>query len=402
MIVDLVPPTEGASLAAGYQRDQSQPWPGGIIPMVFEQGFTSADFQVINQACFMWSRAANVRCADRTNQAHYVRVTKSQPGCYATLLGTRGGVSVMNIAAGTPGSDVGNASHEGCITPKTVAHEIGHLLGFAHEQQRPDRDQYLDLFPANIIPDRVDQFTIVQGVQPLTAYDFGSIMHYSVDAFSANGNAVMWPKSPYGFLAQILGRTLAPSVNDGAATRAIYGAPTGQYNSDRPGPPVLIGNVTNTNPVQFSWIPDAHTPQPLLYRLVVSSRPGQSGDWGVFDVGRVNSFLATADAGRTYYVSLAAVNQVGGSLSNEIVVRVGAPQGLALSATVTRRDVALRWTGATNVTLAWTLRQPGTIDGTVPLSGSQALFQNLPPGTYHVAITTGGNTWSNIVRLDIR
>ena len=120
------------------------------------------------------------------------------------------------------------------------------------------------------------------------------------------------------------------------------------------------------------------------------------------DVGRVNTFLATAEVGQTYYVSLAAVNQVGGNLSNEIMVRVAAPQGLALSATVTRRDVALRWTGATNVTLAWTLRQPGTIDGTIPLTGSQALFQNLPPGTYHVAITTGGNNWSNIVRIDIR
>jgi hypothetical protein len=40
----------------------------------------------------------------------------------------------------------------GCTLPGTITHEFLHALGFAHEQTRPDADQYVRLYPENMMP----------------------------------------------------------------------------------------------------------------------------------------------------------------------------------------------------------------------------------------------------------
>ena len=62
-----------------------------------------------------------------------------------------------------------------------ITHELGHVLGFHHEQTRPDRDYYVTIHKENI-PDHLEynfrKFTwaVIQNLG--VPYDYLSIMHY--------------------------------------------------------------------------------------------------------------------------------------------------------------------------------------------------------------------------------
>ncbi|VDK21217.1 unnamed protein product [Anisakis simplex] len=69
----------------------------------------------------------------------------------------------------------------GCETIGIVAHEIGHALGFFHEQSRYDRDDYVRILGRNIESGFASQFSKHSSKYIETygvPYDFGSAMHY--------------------------------------------------------------------------------------------------------------------------------------------------------------------------------------------------------------------------------
>ncbi|KAI8487064.1 Meprin A subunit beta-like, partial [Branchiostoma belcheri] len=88
---------------------------------------------------------------------------------------------------------------QGCEGMGTVAHEIGHAMGFFHEQSRPDRDDYVEILLSNIQSGREGNFEkyghdeIVSHDVP---YDLTSIMHYGGKYFSANGELTIRTRDP--------------------------------------------------------------------------------------------------------------------------------------------------------------------------------------------------------------
>ena len=67
----------------------------------------------------------------------------------------------------------------------TIIHEIAHTVGFWHEQNRPDRDEYIIIHTENILPNRLRLFEIEPEINSLgETYDFNSITHYWASLFT--------------------------------------------------------------------------------------------------------------------------------------------------------------------------------------------------------------------------
>ena len=77
-----------------------------------------------------------------------------------------------------------------CEDKGHAMHEIGHALGFWHEQSRPDRDDYIAIIWENIQENKQMSFGRLSEEEfshvPDVGYDLESIMHFGPYAFSTD------------------------------------------------------------------------------------------------------------------------------------------------------------------------------------------------------------------------
>ena len=82
-----------------------------------------------------------------------------------------------------------------CEVLGIAIHELGHLLGMAHEQARPDAAKYVTIHWDNINPNYTRQFKANDKADNERPYDLLSVMHYGLEAFSINDKDTITPKS---------------------------------------------------------------------------------------------------------------------------------------------------------------------------------------------------------------
>ena len=61
----------------------------------------------------------------------------------------------------------------------TILHELGHAIGFHHEQSRTDRDDYITVHWDNIATSSEYNYEKAASASNLAPYDLDSIMHYA-------------------------------------------------------------------------------------------------------------------------------------------------------------------------------------------------------------------------------
>lgn len=161
---------------ARSQADAAKPlpWPGGVIP--YDISKLNADQQKLAlRAMQRWlNTGANIHFVQRSNQVEYVHFTgKTNAGNNTSHVGFKRGER----------SDINITAFWWRDLEWMPAHELGHVLGFQHEHQRWDRDEYLTVHFENIKPGRAhdyDQIAKTNWLVTSLPYDYKSIMHYRV------------------------------------------------------------------------------------------------------------------------------------------------------------------------------------------------------------------------------
>ena len=237
-------------------------WPNGVVPFTIDANLPAQ--HRVTDAIRDWEGFTQVRFVARTHEPNWVTF-RPNAGC-SSQVGMVGNQQFVNLAA--------------TCTIGNVRHEIGHLLGLFHEQSREDRDDFIQVQQANIIPANLNDFAqhITDG-DDIGPYDYGSVMHYSATAFSSNGMPTITAPRPIGQREYI-------SDGDIAAVHHMYGWPF------RPSMTVCGSSlfIIQNN---------------LLHRVAVASGALEvlPGDWdGMTSMGSVNNAVYAIQNSRLHRI----------------------------------------------------------------------------------------------------
>lgn len=204
----------------GVAASGSAQWPSGVVPYdlsaitdegnrrLIEESMSTLHFAVGTPIEGRQDRQLCVQFRPRTeNDAIFLQIDYGN-GCSATVgHGTSDRVMTLN--------------QEECFHSGVIQHELLHVLGFFHEQSRPDRDEFVTVVEKNVIPNLLHNFEkYTWGAEVLnlnTPYDYDSIMHYGTSFFTVNQQPTLVPKQNV-----VIGQQERLSAIDIQEVRAFY------------------------------------------------------------------------------------------------------------------------------------------------------------------------------------
>jgi hypothetical protein len=115
----------------------------------------------------------------------YQQKCNEQPAIFVQSNPAEGCYSFVGMVHWKPSQRL-QLQEPGCLAIGTAVHELGHALGMAHEQSRPDRDSFVKIHWNNIQSGMSHNFDKEPKAYTKSAYDMLSIMHYDRFAFARN------------------------------------------------------------------------------------------------------------------------------------------------------------------------------------------------------------------------
>lgn len=149
------------------------PWTDGIVPYVIDEKLKDSKGMIQEAMGYIEEGSGGgLKFVQRKEQENYLSFKKGNEHCYS-YVGMKGGEQKVSLSLNC-------GVHE-------IMHELMHAIGFFHEQNREDRDQFIEVHFYNIDEKYHPQFKkIPNSWQHLfnTDFDFKSIMLYPPTAFS--------------------------------------------------------------------------------------------------------------------------------------------------------------------------------------------------------------------------
>ena len=154
------------------KRGKPKKWHQGVIPFQISPDLPNPD-RVLNAIEFI-NENTHVSFKEREGEKNFAFITIGGQQCYSNvgMIGGKQYIYLSNL----------------CRT-REVVHELMHTIGFFHEQNREDRDSYVDILWDNIADEHHMQFKKIPneflGVVG-RPFDYQSIMLYPSYTFSLN------------------------------------------------------------------------------------------------------------------------------------------------------------------------------------------------------------------------
>lgn len=200
--------------------NRSSLWDFGVIPYRIDKysGYTSDQKAGFREAMDEWESHTCIKFVEKKEGEHenYIIFISASWRCECCS-----DVGKIGLIQFVPMSEI-------CHTKGIILHELGHVIGFYHEQVRPDRDEFVKIQTQEIKSGHEHNF------QQLTSeevdslgepYDFESIMHYSSYGFSRGFRPTISIKLLRNGRIPQIGQRIRLSASDIRQTNKLYNCP---------------------------------------------------------------------------------------------------------------------------------------------------------------------------------
>src|SRR5262249_41957119 len=119
-------------------------WDNGVVPFVFFPNVSPENQKAMLDAMAVWEAVANVDFRPYNGEPNFVSIQNSTDN--NSPVGMVGGMQIINIF--------------NWDKKFIMAHELGHCLGLLHEQNRADRNQYVQINEGNVQDKQYQNFAL--------------------------------------------------------------------------------------------------------------------------------------------------------------------------------------------------------------------------------------------------